>query len=267
MSDDPTKYIAEILGQKPYLGLDPSDQNFHCPFTKKQCSKRANDIPYPVCTIKRKNSGDPVCVCPKRFYEIDFVSDVLKYAWPFLPPKNPVVATEVKMEGFGNVDYVLADKGATGKIENFLSIELQAIDITGTVKDAYESIVSGQYLINKKNYGLNWKNVYKRYIHQLISKGFYHHHWESKIIAILQDKLYNYMKEDASFLMTKNVKDKNTNIIFMVYKFEYDTKSNLVWTLDNVEGTHHSNLQSAILYKTPPSRSAFCQKIEAALSR
>jgi len=37
--------------------------------------------------------------------------------------------------------------------------------------------------------------------------------------------------------------------------------------LDAVEGTSHSNLQQAVLYKEAPSREAFCDQIKRSLKR
>ena len=85
------------------------------------------------------------------------------------------------MTGFGNVDFVIADVGENDEIGQFLSVELQAMDITGTVMDAYQALRAGEIMERKKPYGLNWSNVYKRYITQLIRKGYFHHHWGTKI--------------------------------------------------------------------------------------
>jgi len=208
---DPTLSIAEILGEKPVLGQNPEASDFHCRFMGKRCNKSVRDgVPYPICIINKRN-GDPVCVCPKRFFEINFLQDVIDHAWPWQKPTHPKIASEVKMDNFGNVDFVIADTEDNVQIDNFISVELQAIDITGTVRDAYDAILSNKELEKKKSYGFNWKNVYKRYVTQLISKGYYHHHWGSKIVA--------------------------------------------------------TNLQTAVLYKTAPSKEEFFKKISSALTR
>ena len=268
MSIDPTKSIAEVLGRPAELGYDPSTAQFMCPFIANTCTKRsqANQSPYPVCTV-RKRDGSPVCVCPKRFYAIDFLNDVIEHAWPGSKPTHPRIAREVQMQDFGNVDFVIADCPDGETIGQFLSVELQAIDITGSVRDAYEALLAGETLETKKNYGLNWKNVYKRYIHQLISKGYYHHHWGTKIVAVIQDEVYNYICEDADFMRSTDISSPNVNIIFMSYRYEDDGLGGYRLKLDKVEGTHHSNLQTAVLYKTAPTRDAFCEKISAALNR
>ncbi len=173
------------------------------------------------------------------------------------------------MKGFGNVDFVIADILENGGIGQFLSVELQAIDITGSVRNAYDALVSGIPLTNKPSFGLNWRNVYKRYITQLIAKGYYHHHWKTKIVAVIQEQVYNYIKNEADFMCSADVKNPNVNIIFMTYVFANDPERSGQYTpvLKTVEGTSHSNLQNAILYKNAPSRNEFCQQIGRAMSR
>ena len=173
------------------------------------------------------------------------------------------------MKGFGNVDFVIADMLDGGDIGQFLSVELQAIDITGSVRDAYDALVSGGLLPKNPSFGLNWKNVYKRYITQLIAKGYYHHHWKTKIVAVIQEQVYNYIKNEADFMCSPDVKNPNVNIIFMTYAFDHDPErpGQYLPVLKTVEGTSHSNLQNAILYKNAPSRDEFCKQIGRSISR
>lgn len=282
LQHNPETIIGEVLGVRAQKGLDPLLTNYRCPFIHKTCSKRSTNLPkepFPICSIwKRaakdeeyaKNpSKDLICVCPKRFYAVDFLRDVISHCWPGEPPKNPLFAPEVKMEGFGNVDFVIADVNDNGTVKQFLSVELQAIDITGSVFPAYEAIRKSQNLEKRSTYGLNWDNVYKRYITQLIRKGYFHHHWKTKIVAVIQEQIYRNIVERADFMRTADIKNPNTNIIFMTYRFDDDKTKPGQFTpvLTTVEGTSHSSLQSAILYKEPPSREKFCSQIQRSLSR
>ncbi len=176
---------------------------------------------------------------------------------------------EVKMAGFGNVDFVIADVGIDGEVQQFLSVELQAIDITGSVFPAYRALLSGEDLEKKPSYGFNWDNVYKRYITQLIRKGYFHHHWKSKIVAVIPEQVYDYIKKRAGFLRSTDVKSPDVNIIFMTYCLETDPENPQEYRpkLVTVEGTSHSSLQNAILYKEAPSREAFASQIKRSLSR
>ena len=278
MPFEPQDAIAEILGRTAVPNLNPETHDFNCPYINKTCPKRSTKLenePYPVCSLWKplKTEDGPsrevICVCPKRFYQVDWLKAVVENCWPFEQPTNPVVATEVKMSGFGNVDFVIADQKDDGEIGNFLSVELQAIDITGSVFPAYEALRSGDILEKKPTYGFNWDNVYKRYITQLVRKGYFHHHWGTKIVAVIQDQVYDYVIKKADFMRSTDVRNSNVNIIFMTYSFETDPDNpeQLAPVLRRVEGTSHASLQQAILYKEAPSKDEFKEKISVALSR
>lgn len=282
MPFNPENAIGELLGRKAHKGFDPAASNYECPFIKSPCLKRsqqlANNEPYPVCSLwkyKKPADGplvaadDLVFVCPKRFYAVDFLTEVIKHCWPGEKPKNPRVAPEVKMAGFGNVDFVIADVKDDGEIDQFLSVELQAIDITGSAFPAYQAMRAGQDLDKRPTYNFNWDNVYKRYITQLIRKGYFHHHWKSKIVAVIPEQVYQYIIGRADFMRSPDVRSPTTNIIFMTYRLEDDPtrpgefRPHIV----TIEGTSHSNLQSAIMYHDAPQKEAFAARIKHSLAR
>ena len=275
----PSNIIGEVLGQATPELFNLSDDKCVCPFIKRGCTKRSANLgktaPYPICSLWKKTQeertpeSDLICVCPKRFYAVDFLKDVIEYCWVGPLPNNPLVAPEVKMKGFGNVDFVIADVDSGGDIKQFLSVELQAVDITGTVFPAYQALREGDSLSKRPTYNFNWDNVYKRYVTQLIRKGYFHHHWKTKIVAVIQEQVYNYIVERADFMRSTNIKDQNVNIIFMAYKFKDDPMrpGQYFPVLSTVEGTSHSNLQAAILYKDAPSRDEFCMQIQKSLAR
>lgn len=278
MPCNPETIIGEVLGRKAVKGIDPAATSFECPFIHSRCPKRSTQLPnepYPVCTLWRKNDGtaDPVedliFVCPKRFYAVDFLKDVIEHCWPGEKPKNPQVAPEVKMAGFGNVDFVIADVQDNGEVEQFLSVELQAIDITGSAFPAYTALRAGEDLAKRPTYGLNWDNVYKRYVTQLIRKGYFHHHWKSKIVAVIPEQVYQYITGRADFIRSSDVKSAQVNIIFMTYRLEHDPDRPGEYRprLVTVEGTSHSSLQNAILYKEAPQKEAFTAQIKRSLVR
>ena len=275
---DPADAIAEIQGERAALGADPAATEHACPYIGATCPKRSTNLgkePYPVCSLWKSSTEerdpvrDLVCVCPKRFYQVDFLKDVVERCWPWDPPQNPVVAPEVKMTGFGNVDFVIADQRPDGSIGKFLSVELQAIDITGSVYPAYEAIRRGEMMEKRPTFGFNWDNVYKRYITQLIRKGYFHHHWGTKIVAVIQDQVYQNVIDKADFMRSTDIGSSTINIVFMTYTFEDDPDrpGQFRPRVARVEGTSHANLQAAILYKEAPSKSAFEGRIRDAIIR
>ena len=115
MPFNPETIIGEVLGEAARKSIDPVASGYRCPFIDAQCTKRSTslkDTPYPVCSIwrTREEGTELICVCPKRFFAVDFLKDVVSHCWPGgVQPANPQIAPEVKMKGFGNVDFVIAD--------------------------------------------------------------------------------------------------------------------------------------------------------------
>ncbi|CAH1044724.1 hypothetical protein HPTD01_3202 [Halomonas sp. TD01] len=72
------------------------------------------------------------------------------------------------------MDWVLA-KVKNGKLQQYVGVEVQSIDITGNYRDSWHTYknlntsFSGD--IPRSEHGLNWANVHKRLIPQLIRKG------------------------------------------------------------------------------------------------
>lgn len=68
------------------------------------------------------------------------------------------------------VDWVLARLDANGELAEFTAIEVQTIDTTGNYQTAREALLTRRELCSD-TVGLNWENVSKRIIPQLIYKG------------------------------------------------------------------------------------------------
>lgn len=269
MPHDPHNIICEILGQPASQMSNPANEDYLCPFKNSICSKRnhRSDAPFPVCSIFRRdrktNTLSPVVICPRRLYAADIYNDVMAHCWPYaVAPANPIIVHEIKMGKVGNVDMVIADlSGDRQAVQNFVSIELQAVDTTGSYEPAYSSIVLNTPLDKRPTYSFNYKNVQKRLITQLINKGFFHHQWGAKLIAVVQDVIYENIKESINF---SEVGITDSDIIFMQYQMvltgtgddcKYDLK------LKEVTGTTHSILMTSSLYKKAPPKNEFCERI------
>ncbi len=71
------------------------------------------------------------------------------------------------------MDWVLA-KVEGGHLGAYVGVEVQSIDITGNYRDnwyGYKNLTESSGLIPKSDHGMNWANVHKRLIPQLIRKG------------------------------------------------------------------------------------------------
>lgn len=196
-------YISEFFG---YRAEDKSDKAISaasrkiCPFTKAPCQKILSRLREAsgVCSIRQKSAGSPVVICcPIRLYADDYsmlhmVSGMAfgeglnlysgRIAVDKAKEENGAVAVfghgwggelrlpQRKGTGAYFVDWVLARLDGQGQLTEFTAIEVQTIDTTGNYQTARKALLDGR-LIKDDTVGLNWENVNKRIIPQLIYKG------------------------------------------------------------------------------------------------
>ena len=167
------------------------------------------------------------------------------------------------MARFGTVDFVVADLEEGGKsVRDFISVELQAVDITGSYLPSYEAAINSRMMERRPSYGFNWANVRKRFVSQLISKGFHHHHWGTRIVAVLQEDLFGQFQKHAKI---PTVGIGEANIVFLLYQF---TLTGGRWSMSfrRAVPATHAGVMTASLYETPPSRSEFEARILSRIS-
>src|SRR5699024_8980057 len=69
-----------------------------------------------------------------------------------------------------SVDFTLVVVDATGALVAFVPIEVQSIDTTGSYQASLAALRHGRKTVTS-TVGLNWENVNKRTLPQLITKG------------------------------------------------------------------------------------------------
>ncbi|VDC18927.1 Restriction endonuclease NotI [Pseudogemmobacter humi] len=69
------------------------------------------------------------------------------------------------------VDWVLALLDSNGKLKEFVAVEVQTIDTTGNYRNGREALLTPERTNPSTSAGLNWENVNKRILPQLIYKG------------------------------------------------------------------------------------------------
>ena len=168
-----------------------------CPFTKNQCTKINHDqtIIYGTCSVTSP-FGD-IVICPNRLYADDYkvIKDVARDAFPTVSNilmfseyvdrratvNECIVALgkgsgrEVQVKSSMSMDWVLAHV-KDEQLVAYVGIEVQSIDITGNYRDSWHfyknmSETSDQDKRPSSEHGLNWANVHKRLMPQLIRKG------------------------------------------------------------------------------------------------
>ena len=97
----------------------------------------------------------------------------------------------------------------------------------------------------------------------------FHHHWQSKIVAVIQLALYNNLREKIRF-DELDPKSDTSNIVFMLYDFDKIENNDYFHyeiTFRKAVGTSHSSLMNAALYKIPPSKNKFEERILSVLNK
>jgi len=194
----PKKDLIEVFGYSPNDTTQASRSLWNlgaCPFLNKPCTKTNHDqsIVYGTCSVTSPLGN--CIICPNRFYEQDFkaIRAVAKDAFgarfkfltfeQFIPVRGNkgtcIVALghpsgrEVKVGQSLSMDWVLA-KVQNGILKEYIGIEVQSIDITGNYRDCwhtYKNLSPSTQCIPSSEHGMNWANVHKRLIPQIIRKG------------------------------------------------------------------------------------------------
>lgn len=93
-------------------------------------------------------------------------------------PQPQMPEDEADVGGFF-IDYVLARLSSGGEMAEFTAVEVQTIDTTNSYREQSEAFFAGQPFIDRRGNnpgwstaGLNWANVSKRILPQLIYKGY-----------------------------------------------------------------------------------------------
>lgn len=196
--------ITETFG---YATSDNSDialaqrKSEVCPFLNKTCWKRFRNggVVSGTCVVKAPMSEE-VIVCPDRLYAENYrvLQDVTVEAFgPSMRLIGPsdIIATQgeknrvvvfgkrwgkelrvAKSEEDANgyaADWILARISEEGQLEEFVPVEVQTMDTTGSYQREWYRMNGVELPAGFKstNPSINWENVNKRIIPQLLTKG------------------------------------------------------------------------------------------------
>lgn len=118
-------------------------QNRICPFNNKvpNCTKdKAND-PLGVCSVFGSDGDEAVITCPVRFREDWVIADDVAEFF-FTPNSRWTTLTEIRLKdkagaSAGNIDLVVVEYDANGRIIDFGSCEIQAVYISGNIRNPF----------------------------------------------------------------------------------------------------------------------------------
>ena len=121
------------------------------------------------------------------------------------------IIPEVTIPG-GHVDFFLVS-AKNKKVKDFVGIELQTMDTTGTVwperqrlLDEHGIYVPKDDINNKKPFGMNWKMTAKTILVQMHHKAQTFENLNKHLVLIIQKPLYEYMRKEFSFSHIQGVR-------------------------------------------------------------
>lgn len=197
-----------------------------CPFNNKvpNCTKDKAKNPLGVCSVF--HDGGPTITCPIRFREDWLITDDAASfffengtAWSSL--------TEVRLndsngKSAGNIDVVLVAYDDNGKIIDFGALEIQAVYISGNIRDPFE-----HYMKNPKDQlHMDWSNhpnyprpdylssSRKRLAPQLLYKGGILHSWHKKTAVAINKSFFETLPP------LKTVSKSKADISWLIYDLQ-----------------------------------------------
>lgn len=179
-----------------------------CPFLNRKCLKNRKsepDLTIGSCTVMVGKHHSQVMICPFRLLERRQIFEDCKSLVTLHQAGNEWhVVAELDVPG-GSVDYCLASVRKK-KVIDFIGIELQTLDTTGTVWPERQRFLHRHGVSVKskdrgspKSFGMNWKMTAKTILVQLHHKIQTFEHLSKKLVLVVQDCLLAYMKQEFTF--------------------------------------------------------------------
>lgn len=207
--------VRELFGQycSEDANIESVLENQLCPYNNKKCFKtRKSDSETSIgtCTVNYQNKD--IIICPNRLTEKSQIFvDYLHLLTLHEPGNELYIIPEVTIPG-GHVDFFLVS-AKNKKVKDFVGIELQTMDTTGTVwperqrlLDEHGIYVPKDDINNKKPFGMNWKMTAKTILVQMHHKAQTFENLNKHLVLIIQKPLYEYMRKEFSFSHIQGVR-------------------------------------------------------------
>lgn len=202
--------VVELYGNPTNQSLIWSDiaSNQNCPFLSRKCLKNRKsepDITIGSCTVSYGREARKIIICPFRLLERSQIFTDCIHLLTLHEPGNEIrIIPEITVPG-GSIDYCLASV-RSGKVIDFIGIELQTLDTTGTVWPERQRFlqrhgvsVKDVDVTSRKGFGMNWKMTAKTILMQLYHKIHTFEHLSKHLVLVVQDCLIDYMQREFSF--------------------------------------------------------------------
>lgn len=258
--------VIELFGEPTLSETNPQwdavvDRQW-CPYLDRKCikvRKSQPEISIGTCSVLYGRAKRPIVICPFRLLERGQIFTDCLHLLSLHEPGNELhVVSEVSVPG-GSVDYFLVSV-SDGKVRDFVGIELQTLDTTGTVWPARQRFLQtvGVEVVREgatpydKTYGMNWKMTAKTILVQLHHKIQTFQAINKHLTLVIQDFLLEYLRSQFQF---SHVKDARRGDPMQIHAYRMDQK---------VDGAFSLNLGSRL--STDSEGIAACLGLQAEAS-
>lgn len=210
--------VGELYGVATFRAVDwesiVTEQT--CPFLARKCQKNRKsepEITIGTCSMRYGLGAQPTMICPFRLLERSQIFTDCVHLLKLHEPGNELrIVAELAVPG-GSVDYCLVSV-RDGKARDFVGIELQTLDTTGTVWPSRQRFLRDQgmrvvreHADSSKPFGMNWKMTAKTILVQLNHKIATFEHLSKRFVLVLQDGLLDYMRREFAFDHVEGIRD------------------------------------------------------------
>ncbi|MCS7287914.1 MAG: NotI family restriction endonuclease [Roseiflexus sp.] len=176
------------------------------------------------------HENEPVITCPVRFRQDWIIADHAA-SFFFQEGAKWTSLTEVRLndatgKSAGNIDVVLVAYDDSGKVIDFGALEIQAVYISGNVREPFEYYMSDP----QSRASMDWSkepnyprpdylsSSRKRLVPQLVYKGGILHSWKKKIAVALNRSFF------ATLPALKQVPKGEADITWLIYDLKLHTE-------------------------------------------
>lgn len=224
--------VLELFGQpadKTGVNWDKIIKGQQCVYLNKRCYKVRKSDPNTsigTCAVLYGRDPEPIIICPTRLLERRQVfTDCFHLLTTHEPGNELHIVSEISIPG-GSVDYFLVS-AKDGKVKDFVGIEFQTLDTTGTVWPERQRLLKELNISridngenSEKSFGMNWKMTAKTILVQMHHKAQTFEHVHKKLVLVIQDKLLDYMSREFRFDQLRNPASIGDSIHMHAYKMD-----------------------------------------------
>jgi hypothetical protein len=222
------------------------------------CTKDKAKNPLGVCSIFQDSK--PVITCPIRFREDWIIADDAA-SFFFKESASWSSLTEVRLNDkhgkcAGNIDVVLVAYDQNGKVYDFGSLEVQAVYISGNVREPFEYYMQDP----KGRASMDWSkqpnyprpdylsSSRKRLAPQLLFKGGILNTWDKKMAVSLNKSFFETLPK------LKKVAKSDADIVWLLYDLELNKSDEIPgrYVLTKVDELF-TEFQSSLISITTPA--------------